>query len=101
MAEERNNPRNKLYQQHELVLRNRQSLEVNGVLNVESFDAHEFVLATQYGFVAVRGENLHIKTLNLENGFVAIEGLIYDIGYFDEGVTPAEKAKGFFSKLFR
>jgi sporulation protein YabP len=100
MADERN-PRPKQVQNHELVLRNRQSLEVNGVLNVESFDAQEFVLATHFGFLAVRGENLHIKTLNLENGFVAIEGLILDIGYFDEGVTPSEKAKGFFSKLFR
>ncbi|MGB8956220.1 MAG: sporulation protein YabP [Tumebacillaceae bacterium] len=93
--------RNKLYQQHELVLRNRQGLDVSGVMNVESFDAHEFVLQTQYGYLAIRGENLHIKTLNLENGFVAIEGLIYDIGYFDEGVTPGDKAKGFFSKLFK
>jgi sporulation protein YabP len=91
----------KQFQQHEMILRNRQSLEVTGVINVESFDAHEFVLQTQYGYLAIRGENLHIKVLQLENGFVSIEGLIYDIGYFDEGVTPGEKAKGFFSKLFR
>ena len=93
--------RNKQHQQHELILRNRQSLEVTGVMNVESFDAREFVLQTQYGYLAIRGENLHIKQLQLENGFVAIDGLIYDIGYYDEGVTPGEKTKGFLSKLFR
>jgi sporulation protein YabP len=93
--------RNKQYQQHEVVLKNRQGLEVTGVLNVESFDAHEFVLSTHYGYLAIRGENLHIKTLNLEGGLVAIEGLIYDVGYFDEGMSPTEKAKGFFSKLFK
>jgi len=93
--------RNKMYQQHELILRNRQGLDVTGVMNVESFDPHEVVLQTQYGYLAIRGEKLHIKTLNLENAFVAVEGLIYDISYFDEGVTPTEKAKGFFSKLFR
>jgi len=93
--------RTKQHQQHELILRNRQQVEVTGVMNVESFDAHEFVLQTQYGYLAIRGENLHIKQLQLESGFVAIDGLIYDIGYFDEGVTPAEKAKGFFGKLFK
>lgn len=93
--------RNQQYKQHDIILRNRQYLEVTGVMNVESFDAHEFVLQTQFGYVAIRGENLHIKTLNLENAFVSIEGLIYDIGYFDEGVSAGEKAKGFFSKLFK
>ncbi|HEU4963770.1 MAG TPA: sporulation protein YabP [Bacilli bacterium] len=93
--------RNQQYKQHDIILRNRQYLEVTGVMNVESFDAHEFVLQTQYGYVAIRGENLHIKTLNLENAFVSIEGLIYDIGYFDEGVSASEKAKGLFSKLFK
>ncbi|MFD2170686.1 sporulation protein YabP [Tumebacillus lipolyticus] len=99
MQEER--LRNKNYPQHEVILRNRQNLELTGVLNVESFDAQEFVLKTQYGFLAIRGENLHIKTLNLENGIVAIEGLILDMGYFDEGMSAGEKAKGLFSKLFR
>jgi sporulation protein YabP len=101
MPDERDRVRNKQYQQHELILRNRQGLDVTGVMNVESFDAHEFVLQTQYGYLAIRGENLHIKQLQLEHGMVSIEGVIYDIGYFDEGVTPGEKAKGFFSKLFR
>jgi len=93
--------RTKQYQQHEVILRNRQTLEVTGVMNVESFDAHEFVLQTQYGYLAIRGENLHIKQLQLESGFVSIDGLFFDMAYYDEGVSPSEKAKGFFSKLFR
>jgi sporulation protein YabP len=102
MAEERQRvPHKQQYERHEVMMLNRQSLQVTGVMNVESFDSHEFILQTAYGLLAIRGENLHIKTLSLENGVVAIEGMIYDMGYFDEGLSPAEKAKGFFGKLFR
>lgn len=102
MAEERQRTSYKQpSERHEIMMLNRQNLQVTGVLNVESFDAHEFILQTAFGLLAVRGENLHIKTLNLENGMVAIEGLIYDMGYFDEGISAADKAKGFLGKLFR
>ncbi|MFC4768555.1 sporulation protein YabP [Effusibacillus consociatus] len=91
----------KQLERHEVTLFNRQGVQVSGVINVESFDAHEFVLQTGYGLLVIRGENLHIKTLNLENGMVAIEGLVFDLGYFDEKASPSEKAKGFFGKLFK
>lgn len=86
---------------HEMVMVNRHTLDVSGVINVESFDSEEFLLNTECGYLAIRGRDLHIKTLNLEQGKVAIEGSLFDVGYLDEGNRPAEKAKGFFSKLFR
>lgn len=86
---------------HEIKIINRKVLEVTGVINIESFDSQEFLLQTACGYLAVRGENLHIRNLNLEEGQVAIEGNIFDMGYIDESITPGEKAKGFFSKLFR
>lgn len=86
---------------HEIVMVNRSTLEVSGVLNVESFDNEEFLLNTECGYLAIRGRDLHIKTLNLEQGKVAIEGALFDVGYLDEGTRPGEKAKGFFGKLFR
>ena len=89
------------FERHEVTLFNRQAVQISGVLNVESFDAHEFVLQTGYGLLVIRGENLHIKTLNLENGVVAIEGMVLDLGYFDDKISPSEKAKGFFGKLFK
>jgi sporulation protein YabP len=101
VAEERHRTHTSQYERHEVTLYNRQGMQVTGVMNVESFDAHEFVLQTGYGLLVIRGENLHIKTLNLESGMVAIEGVIFDLGYFDEKVSPSEKAKGFFGKLFK
>ncbi|OEF95764.1 sporulation protein YabP [Desulfuribacillus alkaliarsenatis] len=86
---------------HEIKIVDRKVLEVTGVINIESFDSQEFLLETTCGYLAVRGDNLHIKNLNLEEGLVAIQGNLFDMGYIDESITPGEKAKGFFSKLFR
>lgn len=86
---------------HEIVMLNRKTLAVTGVQKVESFDSEEFLLSTECGFLMIRGQNLHIKNLNLEGGEVSIEGTIYDLGYIDGGKTAQEKAKGFLSKLFK
>lgn len=92
---------NKMNPRHEIVMLNRKTLAVTGVQKVESFDAEEFLLNTECGFLAIRGQNLHIKNLNLEDGEVAIEGTILDMGYIDGGQSAQEKAKGLFSKLFK
>ena len=39
-------------------------------------------METEQGLLAVRGENLHIKQLNLEVGELAIEGFNYWVGLF-------------------
>lgn len=88
-------------ERHQVLLVNRQNVEITGVINIDSFDAREFTLQTTSGVLSVRGDNLHIKTLSLENGLVSIEGSIFDIAYMDEGFHPAGRAKGLLSKLFK
>lgn len=83
----------------ELHLMNRKLLEISGVQNVESFDSEEFLLQTELGHLAIRGQNLHIKNLNLEQGLVSIEGLVNSLSYHDAS-TPSGN-KGFLGKLFR
>ncbi|WP_270167096.1 sporulation protein YabP [Paenibacillus sp. SYP-B4298] len=86
--------------QQELKLFNRKLLEISGVSNVESFDNEEFLLDTDFGFLAIKGQNLHIKHLNLEQGLVAIEGLVHSLAYLD-GQGAGTKTKGLFGKLFK
>ncbi len=86
-------------QEHDVIMRGRRILDITGVKQVESFDNEEFLLETVMGFLSIRGQNLQMKNLDVEKGVVSIKGKVYDISYLDEQQT--EKAKGFFSKLFK
>ena len=84
---------------HFLKINNRKNLEITGVKEVDSFDNEEFLLETVMGYLIVRGQNLQLKNLDVGEGIVTIKGKIYELSYVDE--HHQEKAKGFFSKLFR
>jgi sporulation protein YabP len=86
--------------QHRLVITNRESLEVTGVAHVDSFDDEEVILETDQGLLAIRGEDLHIKNLNLEKGELAIEGLVLELVYSDDK-RLRDRGKGFFGRLFK
>lgn len=86
-------------QDHYVKINNRKDLEIIGVKEIDSFDNEEFLLETVMGYLIVRGQNLQLKNLNVEEGLVTIKGKIYELSYVDE--HHQDKAKGFFSKLFR
>ncbi|MFC5530024.1 sporulation protein YabP [Cohnella yongneupensis] len=83
----------------EVRMLNRKSLDISGVNNVESFDNEEFLLETECGFLTVRGQNLHMKNLSLEQKLVSIEGSIHSLVYLDG--QSGNKSKGLFGKLFK
>ncbi|MCM2677724.1 sporulation protein YabP [Alkalicoccobacillus plakortidis] len=84
---------------HDVTLVGRKQLDITGVKQVESFDNEEFLMETTMGFLSVRGQNLHMKNLNVEQGFVSIEGKIHDMIYLDQ--NNQDKSKGFLGKLFK
>jgi sporulation protein YabP len=86
-------------QEHDVIMRGRRLLDITGVKQVESFDNEEFLLETVMGILAIKGQNLQMKNLDVDKGIVSIKGKIFDLVYLDE--HHGEKAKGFFSKLFR
>lgn len=85
--------------EHDIVMKGRKTLEITGVKQVESFDNEEFLLETVMGFLVIRGQNLHMKNLDVDQGIVSIKGKVFDLAYLDD--HHGEKAKGFFSKLFK
>ena|SRR5690625_341244 len=85
--------------EHNVRINNRKEMEINGVKEIDSFDNEEFLLETNMGYLIVRGQNLQLKNLNVEEGIVQIKGKVYELVYVDE--EHQEKAKGLFSKLFR
>lgn len=72
---------------------------MEGVVNVDSFDNEEVVVETDLGGLIVRGEQLHIKELNLESGTLQVTGIVHGLQYVGEGF--ARKGKGFLGKLFK
>ncbi|MBM0067767.1 sporulation protein YabP [Alkalicoccobacillus gibsonii] len=84
---------------HDITLKGRKQLDITGVKQVESFDNEEFLMETTMGFLSVKGQNLHMKNLNVEQGLVSIEGKIHDMIYLDQ--SGQDKSKGFLGKLFK
>jgi len=84
--------------QHKVVMVDRESMVVDGVSNVESFDDEEVVLETSSGMMFVRGRDLHIKQLNLADGNLEIDGYVESIDYAEE--SP-RRGRGLFARLFR
>ncbi|GAB2718730.1 sporulation protein YabP [Paenibacillus thermoaerophilus] len=82
----------------EIRLLNRKSLDISGVLKVESFDSEAFLLETEAGVLAIKGQNLHMKNLNLEQGLVSIEGYVHSLVYRD---GSSGKSSGLLGKLFK
>ncbi|MBC7340358.1 MAG: sporulation protein YabP [Firmicutes bacterium] len=66
---------------HVVSIVNREKLEVRGVSRVESFDEEEIVLETELGLLTIRGQDMHIQNVDVEQGQFAVEGLINGLQY--------------------
>ncbi len=82
-------------QAHKLSLDERKKLTVSGVTEVVSFEENGVVLRTVRGELLVRGQELHLKTLSLDGGTVAVEGAVTALVY-----EEPRREGGFFSRLF-
>jgi len=69
---------------YRLTLTNRDYLQTEGILEVESFDENEIMAASKLGPLTIKGHNMHIIQLNLEEGKLAVEGVIDSILYLPE-----------------
>lgn len=66
---------------HKLVVNNRKTSLVTGVIDVLSFDLNEILLETQQGMMMVKGTDLHVNRLSLEKGEVDLSGNIDSVSY--------------------
>ena len=85
---------------HKLVVNNRKTSMVTGVLDVLSFDLNEVLLETEQGMLMVKGKDLHVNRLSLEKGEVDLAGHIDSIAYSDVQHNN-KKGENFFVKLFK
>ena len=93
------NEMNKTDARHKVVLEERCRLSVSGVIDVAAFDDESITADTDMGIIVIRGEDLHISRLNLDEGILQVEGSVDSIDYSD----GAENSKGGFllGKIFK
>ena len=84
---------------HSLHLERRESVTVTGMIDVISFDEETVIGETEMGVIIIRGLNLHVSKINLENGELSVFGEISGVNYEDQsGYT---KGKSLLGRLFK
>ena len=83
-----------------LMMEEREKLQIGGVLEVISFDEEGVMMETTCGLLVLKGAELHIGKLDLEEGEVTVNGTIDSIDYSD-GSAVGDRTHPLLGKLFR
>lgn len=84
---------------HSLTLQNRTHGKITGVQDVHSFNENEILLLSEAGKILIRGEQLHVKSLDLEKGEAELEGKVSSIAYL--GKTTQKKNESWMKRMLR
>ena len=71
----------------------------SGVLDVQSFNEQEILLLTEEGKLQIKGEQLHVKQLDLEKGEVDLEGKVDSLTYLSKNTDNRDES--LFRRMFR
>lgn len=89
----------RIFSAHSLMIKDRQGGKITGVKDVSSFDEKEILLLTGAGKLAIKGEQLHVKQLDLEKGEVDLEGKVDSLTYLSKNTDKKEEP--LFKRMFR
>lgn len=84
---------------HKLSLLGRKTLSLTGVKEVVSFDAKEVILETVQGMLLLRGDEMNVTRLLVEQGEVDLEGRIDSLVYTERG-KGTKRSESFAKRLF-
>lgn len=90
--------KNKDFKEQNIVIQNREKAVITGVEDIHSFDDELVIVQTDLGILTIKGENLKMNKLNLENNELIIEGRTSAIAYSD---AAQNKKQGLMNKLFK
>lgn len=83
---------------HNLIMENREKVSITGVIDIHSFDDELVLAETEAGILTIKGADLKMNKLNLENNELIVEGKIVALIYSDADNT---KKGSVFEKLFK
>lgn len=83
---------------HNLIMENRGKITLTGVKDIHSFDDELVLVETEMGILTIKGLDLKMNKLNLDNSELSIEGKIVALIYSESEI---EKKNKMFSKIFK
>ncbi len=83
---------------HKILLCDRKTLTMSGIVDVISFDDTEVSLKTLCGELIIEGEELHISVLDTSRGEVEVDGHVQSLNYYDTSVGEKKSRFGRFGK---
>ena len=84
---------------HKVWIEDRTHMVITGVKKVKSFDTKEILLDTVKGAMTIKGQDLGVKNLDLEQSEVEIEGNIDILNY--SSAKSNESSRGVWEKIFK
>lgn len=87
--------------EHTLMLVNREHMEISGVTNVNTFDEKEIIIESRLGYLYICGQDMHVSSLNLDDGKVAVDGNINSIEYKVQSGDIKARGKNIIQRLLK
>ncbi len=82
-----------------VILENRNRLNITGVVDVLSFDEQIISMVTEMGLLIVKGTDLHLNNYSLDSTELGIEGTINSLQYSDKGASKNKEK--LLTKIFK
>lgn len=82
--------------QHTLILENRNSMRISGVKDIAAFNDSRIILSTVMGELTIRGDDLHVSSLEEPGGDLTMTGNVRSIVY-----SRFRSSDNLVGKLFR
>ena len=84
---------------HRVLLENRKKAVITGVQEIHSFNENEVLLLSEAGKILLKGEQLHVRKLNLEKGDAEVEGRVDSLSYLT--MNAHKKDESILKRMFR
>lgn len=85
---------------HSCQVQNRSSVRLTGIREVVSFDEQQAVMDTDMGLLTIRGKDLHVSRLTVEQGEVDLEGTVDSLVY-SSNEAYRKAGESLLSRLFK
>ena len=78
---------------HNVIMEGRKTLRISGVNDVDSFTENRIILDTVQGELIIRGNDLHVISLDAQTGDFSMTGMISSLTYSRDSVlaNPVRK----------